>query len=110
LLYRHPTAGPRGLRAGPSLLSSSVVQLQPFRWLAVQLGLDLRQAFVDRLSNGAAAPDTGGFLVALNPGVMVNPWRDLLLRAAVEVPVVQRFHGVQSVGPQVVVALSYDFL
>lgn len=110
LLLRYPTAGPRDLRIGPSLVVSSVAQLQPFRWLALQLGLDLRQDWTNRLANGAEAPNTGGFVVALTPGALFNPWRDLVLRVAVEVPVYQARNGVQSVGPQLVVSIAYDLL
>lgn len=110
LLYRHPTSGPRGYRFGPSLLSSTVAQLQPFTRVAFQLGADLRYAFADELANGAAAPSTGGLVAGVVPGLLVNPWRDLLLRAAVEVPVYQALRGAQSVGPQGVFTVSYDFL
>ena len=108
LLARVPTAGSRALRFGSSLLSSSVVQLQPFSWMALQMGVNLRYAWSDILPNGARSPDTGGFLVALAPAVLVNPWRDLLLRATVEVPVVQALNGTQSVAPQLVFSVAYD--
>ena len=110
LFFRYPTAGPRGYRVGASLLSSTVAQLQPLPRLAVQLGTDLRYGWADALDNGAAAPDTGGFVAALVPAILVNPWRDLLLRIAVEVPVAQRLLGAQSIGPQGVLTVSYDVL
>ena len=110
LLWRYPTSGSRPYRFGASLLSSSVAQLQPFAWLALQLGVDLRQSWADRLANDAASPNTGGFVFELVPGALFNPWRDLLVRAAVEVPTVQRLHGTQALGPQLVVSVSYDFL
>jgi hypothetical protein len=109
-LFRYPTENPRGRRFGWSLLSSTVAQLQPFSWLALQLGADLRYQGPDLLPNGAAASNTGGFIAQLTPGVMVNPWRDLLLRVAVEVPVVQVLRGTQSTSPQLVFSVAYDFL
>jgi len=110
LLYRHPTSGPRDYRMGASLLSSTVAQIQPFSWLAIQLGADLRYEWANALANGVAAPNTGGFLAAVTPGVLFNPWRDLLLRVAVEVPVYQARLGVQAAGPQLVFSVVYDFL
>lgn len=110
LLLRYPTSGARPYRFGASLLSSSVAQLQPFSWLALQLGVDLRQSWADRLANDAASPNTGGFVVGLVPGALFNPWRDLLVRATVEVPTAQRLRGTQALGPQGVVSVSYDFL
>jgi hypothetical protein len=110
LVFRYPTTGPRGYRFGPSLISSTVVQLQPWARVAVQLGADLKQAWSDRLMNDAGAPNTGGFIAAVVPGVMVNPWRDLLFRVAVDVPVVQALYGTQSIGPQLIFAVSYDVL
>lgn len=110
LLFRYPTSGSRSYRFGASLLSSSVAQIQPFSWLALQLGVDFRQSWADRLANDAASPNTGGFVFELVPAALFNPWRDLLFRAAVEMPTVQRFYGTQSLGPQFVASVSYDFL
>lgn len=111
LLLRYPTPPVgRDYRFGPTLLSSSVFQIQPWTWLAFQLGIDLRQAWADRLQNDHAAPNTGGFITEITGGAMFNPWRDLLVRAAVEVPVVQKLYGTQSLSPQLVVSVSYDFL
>lgn len=110
LLLRVTTPNPRGSREGLSLLSSTVVQLQPFARVAFQLGADLRYEAADRLSSGADSPDSGGFVVAATQGVLVNPVGDLLLRFAVEVPVVQALRGTQSLGPQLVVSVIYDAL
>ncbi len=108
LLARMPTPGTRALRFGSSLLSSSVVQLQPYPWLALQMGLTLRYGWADVLPNGASSPDSGGFTMGLAPAVLVNPWRDLLFRLAAEVPVVQALNGTQSLGPQLVFSIAYD--
>jgi hypothetical protein len=110
LMFRYPTTGPRAYRRGTSLLSSTVLQLQPLRRLAVQLGADLHYVWADTMGGTFEVPGTGGFVAALTPGVAVNVWRDLVLRAVVEVPVVQRLQGAQSLGPQVAITLSYDVL
>ena len=49
-------------------------------------------------------------MTELVPGALFNPWRDLLVRASVEVPVVQKLYGTQSLSPQFVMSVSYDFL
>jgi len=110
LLFRYPTTNPRDYRFGASLLSSTVAQLQPFAWMALQLGADLRYQWADVLDSGGAAPNTGGFIAALTPGALFNPWRDLLLRVSVEVPIYQALRGTQSNAPQLVLSVAYDFL
>lgn len=108
LLARVPTPGTRALRFGSSLLSSSVLQMQPFPWLALQMGVNLRYGWADVLPNGADSPDSGGFTFGVAPAVLVNPWRDLLLRLTAEVPVAQALRGSQSLGPQFVLSVAYD--
>jgi hypothetical protein len=108
LLARVPTPGSRALRFGASLLSSSGVQLQPYPWLALQMGVNLRYAWADVLPNGADMSDSGGFTFGIAPAVMVNPWRDLLFRLTAEVPLVQALNGHQSLGPQLVFSIAYD--
>jgi hypothetical protein len=101
---------PAGYRFGSSFISSTTVQLQPYARVALQLGVQLRYTFADQLPNHADAPNTGGFLLALAPAVLYNPWRDLLFRVSMEIPVVQSLNGVQSLGTQLVFTVSYDIL
>jgi hypothetical protein len=109
-LLRYPTAGPRGYRFGQSVYSSTNLQLQPWNRVALQLGVNFHYAWPDHLQNDADVPNTGGFVGSLNPAVLVNVWRDLLVRVAVDVPVVQALNGTQSFGPQVELTVSYDIL
>jgi hypothetical protein len=106
---RWTTAGWHGYRRGANVASSAAVQLQPWTWGALQAGVDWSWQEHDTLGTGGAVPNTGGFVGYLMVGVMFNPWRDLLLRAAVDAPVVTRLNGVQSVGPQALLQLAYDF-
>jgi hypothetical protein len=106
--YRYTTDGPRGYRRGSVLGWSTAAQLQPWNKLAFQLGVDGGWTQPDQLSNGRAAPDTGGVIVSLAPGLVVSPRVDLLLRLVVGVPVVQVLDGRQQQGTQVMLTLNYD--
>jgi hypothetical protein len=89
---------------------STALQVQPWRWGALQGGVDWSWQDSDKLGNGVPMPNTGGFAGYVMLGVLVNPWRDLLLRAVVDAPIVTMLNGKQTVGPQVVLQLAYDFL
>jgi hypothetical protein len=106
---RYTTLGWNGYRRGTSVGGSTAVQLQPWRWGAVQLGADFLWQDADELVNHHDVPNTGGTTVYLAGALLANPWRDLLLRAAIDAPVVTVMNGTQSVGPQVVLQISYDF-
>lgn len=108
--YRYTTAGPRGYRVGSFLGGSAAVQLQPWWWGAFQLGSDLRWATADSLPNGHDAPNTGGTVVYLTPGLLFTATRstNLLVRVAIAIPVFHHFDGIQSVGPQMTLMLAYD--
>jgi hypothetical protein len=106
---RWTTRGWHGYRRGEFLSSTTAVQFQPWSWGAAQLGVDWTLQAADTLDNGAAVPDTGGFAGYAMAGVLFNPWRDLLLRAAVDVPAITRLEGRQSRGVQAFVQVAYDF-
>ena len=106
---RWTTPGWHGYRRGSSVGGSLALQLQPWSWGALQLGADLLWVQADSLSNGNAVPNTGGTTGYLAVAAMFNPWRDLLLRAVVDAPVVTALNGTQTVGPQVALQVSYDF-
>jgi hypothetical protein len=106
---RWTTPGWHGYRRGSSVGGSLAVQLQPWRWGALQLGGDFLWEQSDTLANSHAVPNTGGTTGYLAVGLMANPWRDLLLRVVVDAPLLTALNGAQTVGPQVVAQLSYDF-
>jgi hypothetical protein len=106
---RWTTPGWHGYRRGSSLGGSLLVQLQPWSWGALQIGTDLLWAQSDTLANRNSVPNTGGTTAFLAMGFMTNPWRDLLIRVLVDAPVVMALNGTQSVGPQVLTQISYDF-
>jgi hypothetical protein len=106
---RWTTPGWHGYTRGASVSQSTALQIQPLSWGAVQAGVDWVWEAADRLSNGARVPNTGGFIGYVMLGAMANPWRDLLLRAVVDVPVAPVLNGQQSFGPQVMLQVAYDF-
>ncbi len=106
---RFTTRGFDGYRRGATVGGSAALQLQPWSWGAVQLGADLLWEHADILGNGATVPNSGGTTGFLVGALLVNPWRDLLLRAVVDAPVITVMQGTQSVGPQVTLQVAYDF-
>jgi hypothetical protein len=106
---RWTTAGWEGYRRGSTLGGSLAFQLQPWQWGAFQLGGDFLWQQSDTLMNGHAVPNTGGTTGYLAVAFLLNPWRDLLFRVVVDAPVLLALHGTQTIGPQVVAQVSYDF-
>jgi hypothetical protein len=106
---RWTTHGWHGYTRGAGVAGSTALQIQPRPWGAIQLGVDWAWQNWDSYGNGARVPNTGGFVGYAALGVMANPWRDLLLRAVVDAPVVTATNGRQSVGPQVMLQIAYDF-
>jgi hypothetical protein len=106
--YRLTTPGPRGYWRGSTLGWGAAVQLQPFTWGAISLGVDGSWRQVDRLQNGQAAPNTGGVVVGFAPALLFAPHPSVLIRAAVSVPVIHALVGTQDEGPQAMLSLAYD--
>ncbi|HXU71811.1 MAG TPA: hypothetical protein VN947_20900 [Polyangia bacterium] len=106
---RWTTRGWDGYRRGSSIVGSLAFQLQPWTWGALQLGGDFVWQQSDTLMTKRAVPNTGGTTGYLAVAFLANPWRDLLIRVAVDAPLLMDLNGTQSVGPQVVAQISYDF-
>jgi hypothetical protein len=106
--YRLTTDGPRGYRRGSLLGWTTATQYQPWTWGGFTLGINGGWTQADELSNDRAAPNTGGVIVSLAPGLMAAPRPDWILRLVVDVPVVQALYGEQKQGPQVMLTLNYD--
>lgn len=102
-----PTRGRLDLLAGPAWLSTVTAQLQPWPVLAFRLGLDARldgPAYEGQVRD----PDTGGFITFFSPEVVVSPLMDLVLRAALRLPVFDRLSGEHDEGPMVTLGVAYD--
>lgn len=106
--YRYTTEGWHGYRRGMQFGWNAAVQAQPWTWGAFQLLADGNWAAADRLASGGAMPNTGGTVVRVGAGFVVSPRTDLMVRAAVEVPVIQAFEGKQSDGVQLLASLVWD--
>jgi hypothetical protein len=106
--YRHSTTGYRGYRRGSSVGGSLAVQLPIGRRSVFLLGVDASYSIAAVLSQGVAAPDTGGLLLAAAPGVLFALRPDWLLRLSLQVPVIERWRGQQQESASGVLSLVVD--
>jgi hypothetical protein len=65
---------------------------------SLELGIDGRRAARDTVLDEEQT-HTGGFVLAAAPGVAVNLYEDLWLRARVQIPFITSLYGTQTVGP-----------
>jgi len=96
----HTTSGV-GYHYGSALLWSVTGLYRPWERVGFELGLDGRYASRDRAGDELQA-NTGGFLLAVSPGVRVNAVGNLWFNARAQVPVATHLFGVQTVGTTVV--------
>lgn len=106
--YRQTTAGYRGYQRGAVLGASLAFQFAVNRWSALVLGADFAHTEPSRLDAATRAPDTGGDLLAATPGLLFALGQDVLLRLALQVPVVQSWRGRQSETATGIVSLVVD--
>ena len=102
-----PTEGRFDAQSGMAVLASGIFQFQVQKSLALRGGIDFRweDAFVE---GGEEDPHSGGTVLFITPDAVWSPWTDIVLRAAVSVPVVRDFRGVQSEGPTVRLGVIFD--
>ena len=103
-----PTGSRAGLEPGASLRSTVAAQFQVRTWLAARLGVDTR---LDQRSveQGQDDPDSGGFIGYLSPQVILSPAMDVVVSAAVRVPVENALHGAHREGLIAQLAVTRDF-
>jgi hypothetical protein len=106
--YRLATPGPRATQRGSVLGASVVAQRALGLRLAVALGVDVGYTAADQFPDGAPLPQSGGVVVALTPGLLIQPRTDFLLRLAVQVPVAQAWSGEQHEYPTGILAGVVD--
>jgi hypothetical protein len=97
-----------GYHYGSALLWSISGLYRPFERAGFELGVDGRWAGRDD-ADGELQANTGGMVLALAPGVRVNPAGNLWLNARAQIPVATHLFGVQTVGPTVTVGAQYAF-
>ncbi len=105
---RTHTTNAYGYRFGSALLVGARAEYRIVDRLAVGLGLDARQAAHDTLF-GDRQDNTGGFLLALSPGIMADVVGDLWLYLRVQVPIASHLYGEQQFGPVWLASLQYAF-
>jgi hypothetical protein len=98
-----------GYRFGDALLFGVRTEYRIVDRFAVGLGLDGRQAARDT-RHDVPQENTGGFVLAITPGIVVNVIEpDLWFYLRVQVPVATHLYGEQTVGPTVLASLQYAF-
>lgn len=102
------TTNKYGYRYAPALLWSARGELRPWEFLAFELGVDGRYNGHDT-ADGERQVNTGGLVVALSPALMARIYDTLWLHLRVQVPVITKLNGVQSVGPTYEGILQYTF-
>lgn len=103
-----PTGSRAGLEPGASLRSTVAAQVQVCTWMATRLGIDTRLD-AHSLEGGMDDPDSGGFIAYLSPEVVLSPAMDLVVSAAVRVPVANALRGAHREGLIAQLAVTRDF-
>jgi len=96
-----------GYRYGNALLWSVAGEYDVTRRIAVSVGLDGRNAGVDRDDVGPVE-GTGGLVMAIAPAVSFSLPAGLAITARAQFPVVKQLKGEQDVGPTVNVGLQWQ--
>lgn len=97
-----------GYHYGSAMLWSVTGSYRAWDAVAFELGVDGRYAVRDT-ADGEFQVNTGGLLLALSPGVRVNPAGALWLNARAQVPFAHHLYGEQTVGPTFSVGAQYAF-
>lgn len=103
-----PTAGTEGFRASPSVRTTFAAQYSFVPAFGLRAVTDGRLDGKGQ-EDGAAARDSGGFVLFGGMDALVSPVTDLLFVATVKVPVVQALQGFHREGPLLGLAVAYDF-
>ena len=106
LTGRYRTTNTYGYRFGGAVLFGLGARYRLIEPFYVSLGLDGRFAVRDN-NSGVTQLNTGGFLLAVTPGLMWNLFGGLWLQAQAQLPVATHLYGVQSVGTVVTVGLQF---
>ncbi len=104
----HTTNG-YGYQYGQALLWSAHAQRMLSARLAVSLGVDGREAWVD-LDHGRAVDSTGGLVLAATPAAYLDVGQGFWLGARAQIPFFTSLIGQQTVGPVVTAGVQYQFL
>jgi hypothetical protein len=108
--YRHTGDNDAGYRYGSSFLASLAYEHKLGNRLDGVAELDYRHAAKDRLdASGDEDGDTGGSLLYVTPRLLVNVGGGVVLRGAVQIPILRDLNGFQKERAIVNVGVSYLF-
>ena len=108
--YRHTGDNDFGYRYGSSFLASAAYEHKLGSRFDGVAELDFRHAARDQVeADGTLDENTGGSLLYFTPRLLVNAGRGLVLRAAVQIPIVRDLNGFQEERAVVNVGLTYLF-
>jgi len=106
LTGRYRTTNSYGYQFGAAVLFGAAARYFFVESFGLSFGLDGRYAVRD-VQQGQAQLNTGGFLLAMTPGISWNLSGGLWLFAQAQIPIASHLYGVQSVGPVVTGGLQY---
>lgn len=102
-----PTKGTADTQAGMTFRQTLLGQLQPWTFLAFQLGAEFRLDGPGYIA-GVRDPDTGGHITYGTLGIVGMPHEKILLHATGAIPIVQRLDGTHEEGFAFTAGLVYD--
>lgn len=108
LSYRYTTVGRNGYRRGSVLAATALVQRGVHRLVALGLGLDMNYTWPDAVADDRPLPTTGGTILSATPQLLVALHRDILLRAALQIPMGQWWNESKTEFPAGVLSLVVD--
>jgi len=107
--YQHALDdGYQGYQSGDVLLVTGHLQYALQNHLALSLSLDARNKQQDHYFD-VVDPDSGGVLVMATPGLAWTPVTDLIVNAALQIPVIENVQGRQEEDNSVRIGATYDF-
>jgi hypothetical protein len=108
--YRHTGENASGYRYGSTVLANVAYEHRLGRWLDGVAELNFRHAANDRVDAGGERDrDTGGALLYATPRLLADLGGGLVLRAAVQIPLLRDLNGFQEERAVVNVGLTYLF-
>ncbi|HET6417731.1 MAG TPA: hypothetical protein VFG22_15645 [Polyangiales bacterium] len=102
-----PTVGTADTDVGASFRQTLLVQIQPWNFLAFQLGTEFRfdqPSYIGEVRD----PNTGGHITYGSLGLIGLPHEKLVLHFTVAVPMIQRLDGDHREGLAITAGLIYD--
>lgn len=102
-----PTQGAADTKVGISFRQTALAQLQPWHFLAFQVGAEFR---IDQPGyiQGVRDPNTGGYITYATLGLIGLPHDKVLLHFTTAIPMIQRLDGSHVEGLAITAGLVYE--